>query len=228
MQSPTPDWRDAKEQIKDRLTMPEAMKHEGWRVSRNRKRADCGLCGGKEDVALTRELFHCHRCGASGDVIRFVELVHDVKFVDALKHAAHLARVELPIAKRPEEQQRIRQQLAQEKEQRSQIEDACDEFEGLECSARAECRRRIRVCDDVFDMPGPWDAEHWNLARVAYELREEFLLPEYLLLSFAQSEIQMRYLVANDVFRATMLAQVCWKRHVVAEDGKPIALETIA
>jgi|SRR6516165_7581959 len=76
------EYRDATDQIRRRLRVDEVMRHLGWRLSRGRapKRADCGLCGGKEDVALKDEVWHCHHCKAGGSVFDLVMAVKDCDF----------------------------------------------------------------------------------------------------------------------------------------------------
>jgi hypothetical protein len=71
-----------------------------------------------------------------------------------------------------------------------------------------------------MNSPGPWDEAQWLRARAAHALREEFLLPEYLLLSFAAMDERLRYVLADDKERANMLAAVRWQSGVVTRDSR--------
>ena len=61
--------------------------HPAWPLSRGRW---VGLCPLHEDhkpsllVDPNKNLFYCYGCGRGGDVIRFAELYHQVKFPQAL------------------------------------------------------------------------------------------------------------------------------------------------
>jgi DNA primase len=43
-------------------------------------------------VDANKDLFYCYGCGRGGDVIRFAELYHQVKFPQAVAFAAPMAR----------------------------------------------------------------------------------------------------------------------------------------
>lgn len=104
--------RDAINQIKRTLPVRQVMQELGWHISRNYKRADCGVCGGKGDVSVRERLFHCHKCKAAGDVFSLVEVVKQCDFPTALKYLATTARVPLQRPMTVEERHRLRQQQA--------------------------------------------------------------------------------------------------------------------
>lgn len=70
-------------------------------VLRRRGRTYFGLCPFHQEqtasLAVSREagLYHCFGCGASGDVIRFVERTQQVSFPEAVRRLAR--RAGLPI-----------------------------------------------------------------------------------------------------------------------------------
>jgi hypothetical protein len=201
------DWRSIRDDVRARLSISDLMHDAGWHVSRNRKRASCGLCGGKDDVALKGELWLCHKCKTGGDIFSFIEKAHNLSSADALRHLAAMAGVALPTKEtrttRQEQTELRRRQL-----KRQRVAAISARLEERERELRNACRRLIHACDDILEMPGSWTPAEWELARKAYELREEFLAPEYALLSFAQVHQRTEYVLASDVQRARMLARV--------------------
>jgi len=141
------DRRSVIDDIKLRLAVPEVLDHLGWRISHNGKRADCGLCGGKEDVAVRQEVWNCHRCQVGGDIFTLIERAQDVDFRSALKCLASLARVELPARMTPDERRRLAKQEAQHK----RIGRAAVRLDVLESELRWGYRDLIHRCQQKHD-----------------------------------------------------------------------------
>ena len=209
-------WRDVIRQIKRAVPMRQALRMVGWRV--RGRRAQCGLKkhSDPQAVAFNDQFWNCHACNKGGDQITLIELAHGCSRGDAIKFLAQEARVELPSK---------RQLRAEEKRQWAKRKQREEEIDALNHAAaeeeqhmRNECTRRIRECNCVLSATGPWSEPQWQRARAAHTLREEFLLPEDTLLSFAALEQRLCYLAATQQERAAMLAALRWAGGVVADD----------
>jgi DNA primase len=61
-----------------------------------------GLCpfhnerSGSFYVNSEKQLYHCHGCNASGDIVRFVQEIHGLSFAEAVRELAERGRVALP------------------------------------------------------------------------------------------------------------------------------------
>jgi len=204
--------------IAQMVTIPEVLRHLGWRL-RRRKRADCGLCRGssKGTVAYGDRVWHCHRCHAGGDVYSLVRSVHHCDFPSALRHVAQLAGVRLDDRRQDD----WRKQIAERKRQRERLEAAAQKLAALEHAAWVECRDRILDCERVLATPGPWDDRQWQRAQAACVLRDDYVLPTYALLSFAAPVERARYVLHPET-QAQMVAAVRWAGYVLTADGRHV------
>jgi DNA primase len=83
--------RQALDELKQQIALLDYLQAHDWRPARTLRRGRLmGLCPLHEDhepsflVDPHRNLFYCYGCGRGGDVIRFAELYHQVKFPQAL------------------------------------------------------------------------------------------------------------------------------------------------
>jgi DNA primase len=83
--------REALDALKRQIALPDYLQAHDWRPTRQLSRGRImGLCPLHEDhkpsflVDARSNLFYCYGCGRGGDVIRFAELYHQVKFQQAL------------------------------------------------------------------------------------------------------------------------------------------------
>lgn len=212
-------WYDAKRQIKRRVSITDLLHEERVKV-RGRNRADCPFCEGSQrgTMSYTSEFFNCFRCSAKGDVFTFVELTRHCSFRSAIEHTARLARVELPSARKlsHEERRRVTREAAERKRREEERATAKKEWIRRESALRLACRNQIHKCDQLLSKPGPWTEQDWQRARAAQVLRDEFLLPEYLVLSFAPAE-SLAYVLAGEQECTAMLRSIREAGGVTAE-----------
>jgi DNA primase len=83
--------RQALNELKRQIRLLEYLQAHDWRPARQLSRGRLiGLCPLHSDhrpsflVDISKSLFYCYGCGRGGDVIRFAELYHQVKFPEAL------------------------------------------------------------------------------------------------------------------------------------------------
>lgn len=83
--------RKAIDELKQRIPLLDYLQAHGWQPARNiRGGRLMGLCPLHADqrpsflADLNRNLFYCYGCARGGDVIRFAEIYHQVKFPEAL------------------------------------------------------------------------------------------------------------------------------------------------
>src|SRR6516164_5672362 len=83
--------RQALDELKQQIPLRDYLQAHDWRPARTISRGRfMGLCPLHEDhkpsflVDPLKNLFYCYGCGRGGDVIRFAELYHHVKFPQAL------------------------------------------------------------------------------------------------------------------------------------------------
>ena len=83
--------RQALDELKQQISLLDYLRAQDWRAARRLSRGRwMGLCplhsdhqpSFMEDPA--KGLFYCYGCGRGGDVIRFAELYHEVRFPQAL------------------------------------------------------------------------------------------------------------------------------------------------
>jgi hypothetical protein len=208
---------DARE-IARMIPMFQMLRHLGWRV-RSRNRADCGLCRGtsKGTLAFTERLWRCHRCNEGGDVYSLVRAVHRCDFRTALAYVAEFAGVQ--IGGSTESVTDVQRNVEVRQRERKRIERAAETLAAMEHSIRCDCRDRIHACDNVLSSPGPWDEAHWQRAWAATVLRDEHLLPAFLLLSFGAMAERTLYVLADWQTRAEMAAGVRMAGGVRTDNG---------
>ena len=83
--------REALDELKQQIPLLDYLEAQHWRPARRLSRDRwMGLCPLHEDhkpsflVDAGKSLFYCYGCGRGGDVIRFAEIFHQVKFPQAL------------------------------------------------------------------------------------------------------------------------------------------------
>jgi DNA primase len=83
--------REALDELKQQIPLMGYLQAQDWRPARPLRGGRwMGLCPLHEDhkpsflVDTNKDLFYCYGCGRGGDVIRFAELYHQVKFPEAL------------------------------------------------------------------------------------------------------------------------------------------------
>jgi DNA primase len=73
----------AAEQIKERVTVPAALRLYGY--AEGGRRIPCPIHNGKDrNFSFTDKVFRCWSCGASGDVIRLIEALFGLSFREAV------------------------------------------------------------------------------------------------------------------------------------------------
>ena len=84
--------RQALDELKQQIPLQDYLQAQDWRPARTLSRGRfMGLCPLHEDhkpsflVDPLKNLFYCYGCGRGGDVIRFAELYHQVRFRQALQ-----------------------------------------------------------------------------------------------------------------------------------------------
>jgi DNA primase len=87
------------ERLKQRVPLLEYLQRHNWRPFRAGSRQEfVGLCPLHQEtrpsfyVNATKNLFYCHGCGRGGDLIRFVQLFHDLPFRQTVALLEHLRR----------------------------------------------------------------------------------------------------------------------------------------
>ena len=83
--------RQALDELKQQIPLLDYLRAQDWRaarrLSRGRRMGLCPLHGDRKPSFLVdpnKGLFYCYGCGRGGDVIRFAELYHEVRFPQAL------------------------------------------------------------------------------------------------------------------------------------------------
>ncbi len=83
--------RQVLDELKQQISLLDYLQAQDWRPARRLSRGRwMGLCPLHADhqpsflVDPSRNLFYCYGCGRGGDVIRFAELYHQVRFPEAL------------------------------------------------------------------------------------------------------------------------------------------------
>lgn len=203
------------------ISIPQLLRHLGWHVW-HRNRADCGLCRGSSrgTVAYREHVWHCHRCQAGGGVYQLIMLTHACNFREAMHYLADLAGVQI----KGDREDTWRLKAIERRRHCERVGAAGDKLATVEGSLRLECRDQIHHCDRILDVPGPWDESQWQQARAAYILRNEFLLPEYTLLSFGTAEARAKYVLAENRLRAKMASAIRVASGVQTDDGHFMAV----
>ncbi len=88
--------REALDELKQQIPLMGYLQAHDWHPARPLSRGRwMGLCPLHDDhkpsflVDPNKDLFYCYGCGRGGDVIRFTELYHQVKFPEALVLLRH-------------------------------------------------------------------------------------------------------------------------------------------
>ena len=76
------------EKIKERVTMPDVIARYGFKVGQGGRRIACPFHQGKDyNLGYKDDFFKCFVCGASGDVITFMQKYHGLSFSAVLARA---------------------------------------------------------------------------------------------------------------------------------------------
>jgi len=183
---------DARE-IARLVSVPQLLRHHGWRT-RHRGRADCGLCRGSSTgtVSYREHVWHCHRCGAGGDVYSFVGAVQGCDFAAALRYVAEMAGVKLECSTSSNTRR-----MAERHRQRERIETAAATLGAMECDLRMDYRDRIHRAERrtaELSVQSVWAEKDWILASVCSgTLRRD--LAAYALLSFCAPADRARFVL---------------------------------
>ena len=78
-------YSHAAETIKERVAMPDAIALYAPTPHPKHNRIPCPVHGGENyNMSFTDRVYHCHKCGAGGDVIHFVQHIFGLPFIGAL------------------------------------------------------------------------------------------------------------------------------------------------
>lgn len=147
------------DEIKDRITMHDVLTRYGFKVGRD-KRIPCPFHNGKDkNLGYKPNFFKCFVCGASGDVITFVQKYHGLSFTDTLVKIDNDFALGLGIGNELQERERLalakksfeaklerkKRQMAHERLEKA-YHDAYDELARLD---RQQMQYRPKSDDDV-------------------------------------------------------------------------------
>lgn len=92
------DWADIAEEIRGAVTMEDILQVYAPSVKTRNHRCPCPIHNGKDlNFSYTRNGYKCFVCGASGDVIGFVQTICGLSRTDAMKRINADFRLNLPI-----------------------------------------------------------------------------------------------------------------------------------
>lgn len=92
----------AAETIKERVAMPDAIALYAPTPHPKHNRAPCPVHGGTNpNMSFTDKFYHCHKCGAGGDVIHLVQHIFGIPFRAALDKLNTDFSLGLPLDRRP-------------------------------------------------------------------------------------------------------------------------------
>ena len=140
---------------------------------------------------------------------------HRCTFPDALSYAAEIAGVHIQKARGESNRE-----IAARERHRKRIGNAARKFTALERALRQESRNRIMECERILAAPQPWSEAQWQRAKAACTLRDDFLLPEYTLLSFGRVAERARFVLADENNKASMLSTIRLAGGVYDDDGR--------
>ena len=90
------------EQIKSLVTMQQAIALYAPNPAPRGHRIPCPIHNGDNyNLAFTDKLYHCHKCGEGGDVIRFVQHVLNINFMCAVRKINEDFGLNLPLDRKP-------------------------------------------------------------------------------------------------------------------------------
>lgn len=167
-------------------------------------RADCFLCEGGRSATLAVHggLYHCHRCGAGGDVFTFVEHMRGCSFPEALAFLADVAGI------RPETGI-SREEIARRQRQRAELDQVTSRYEAMERAERlslAEQSRSLartarltsdRLIEIYEGSPErfPREAACWERTLSELPDQERRVLAAYNLLAFGPVETRVGFVL---------------------------------
>jgi len=188
--------------------------HKGW------IQVSCCFHGRDRHPSLSVNVqtgaFQCFSCGVKGgSLIDFVMLRDTCDFKQAARRLGAWDDLATRAARLENEREWHERQRQRERIERAQIALA-----QMEHALRTECRDRIHGCDRVLSTPGPWDEAQRGRAHAACVLRDEYLLPQYTLLSFAAMAERSRYILADRDVRAATLFAVRLAGGIRTDDGR--------
>ena len=103
------------EQIKSLVTMQQAIALYAPNPAPRGRRIPCPIHNGDNyNLAFTDKLYHCHKCGEGGDIIRFVQHVLNINFMCAVRKINEDFGLNLPLDRKPT----LREQREAEQRQR--------------------------------------------------------------------------------------------------------------
>lgn len=190
-------------------------------------------------VQEREQFFYCFGCQTGGDVISFVREIHGYNFMEAVRHLADRAGIDVPEAKarpaspgpEPQRQGPRRARGREEKGRYYQVgnmalafyRDAYDAMEGSSCRSYVDGRELTRETIDTFALgfaPDRWD----GLARHLEGHREIAMLAEQLGLTALRKSGDGRY----DRFRNRLMFPIRnLAGEVIAFGGRALATSTI-
>jgi DNA primase len=198
------------DQIKRCISIPDLLHEFRWPI-RHRKRADCGLCKGSSTgtVSYDDRLWHCHRCGAGGDVFSLVCAVRECEFKAAFEWLADYAHIDLPHKLTPAE----RRQLAEAERRRQEEETRARRMAKLKRSLRLDCRDYLHHFHAVADiigkrLEGLREAQEielrWSQLATYLDLSMEFDTA-YCILNLAPDDVRTSFVLAAAAERQQMI-----------------------
>lgn len=93
------EWSDIAAEIRGAVTMEDVLRAYSPSTPTRNHRCPCPIHNGKDpNFSYTRNGYKCFVCGASGDVIRFVQTMCGLSRADAMKRINADFRLNLPIS----------------------------------------------------------------------------------------------------------------------------------
>ena len=165
--------------IKRTVTMQQAINLYAPSPAPRGHRIPCPIHNGDNyNLCFTDKLYHCHKCGEGGDVIRFVQHIFKLNFLDAVRKLNNDFTLALPLDRKPtlreqrEAEQRQREITAER--QRREAQQAA--YDALYCSlwdeyARLDKQRRDYKPQSIDDEFSPLYVEAVsNISNVCYRI----------------------------------------------------------
>jgi hypothetical protein len=129
-------------------------------------------------VNLNTGAFHCHACGAKGDMLSYVMQRDHVDFKTAAVYVGAWDDGALTAD--------VRCQIAERQQHRKRIDKAADILAAMEQALRLDCRERIQLVErglNALSAATSWTERDWLIAAGGYDILQRNLLA-YTLLSF--------------------------------------------
>lgn len=130
----------AAEQIKALVSVPDAVgMYVAAKPSGNR--VPCPVHGGTNpNMSFTDKFYHCHKCGAGGDVIHFVQHVFGLSFIGTLDKLNTDFSLGVPLDRRPT--------LREQRDAQKRYNERMEELARKEAEAQAIKARRDELWDE--------------------------------------------------------------------------------